>query len=144
MLDLNILQSGVRSSHKRLDAIEIVPNFVPGATNPFIFVVCGMRANDFEAVKTCMELAESDLPAKFPDMNFIIAPIANPEGYDYAVTEDHTWTKTREFHANGCRGTKISGNFPHNFEKFVEPCSEEYAGNEALSTWEAKAIYERA
>ena len=144
LLDLNILQSGVRSSHKRLDAIEIVPNYVIGGNNPFIFVVCGMRANDFEAVKTCMELAESDLPAKFPNMNFIIAPISNPEGYDFAISEDPNWTKNREEHSNGCIGTKISRNFVHNFEQTDSPCGEDYSGHESLSAWEAKAIYERA
>ena len=138
MLDLNELQS----SEKKLNAIEIIPNYVPGAN--FIFIVCGMRANDFEAAQTCMELAESDLPTKFPNMNFIIAPIANPEGYDFALLEDQNWTKNREASGNDCIGTKISQNFLHNFEKTGEPCSEDFSGNEALSTWETKAIYERA
>ena len=92
-----------------------------------------------------MELAESDLPTKWPGMNFIVAPISNPHGYDYALQEDQNWTKNRDDHGNGCFGTKIAQNFEKNFAVATEDaCSEDFAGLKALSAWEAEAIHERA
>ncbi|CAG5091440.1 Oidioi.mRNA.OKI2018_I69.PAR.g13049.t1.cds [Oikopleura dioica] len=126
----------VASSHRnKLEAIQLNEG-----SNPTVMIVCGMRANDFESAKTCADLAENNNFAEdFPGMNFIIAPVANPSGYDYALNNDRYWTKTRE--ANSvCVGTDLTRNFDVNFEVSDDPCSNEYSGASSLSTWEASAL----
>ena len=124
----------LQSSGNALDAIRI--NL---GEQPTIMIVCGMRANDFQSVQSCLELAESDLATQFPGMNFIVLPVANPSGYDYAFTTDRFWTKTRTDNSV-CKGMDLTRNFEYNFEASDDPCSSIYSGELPLLAWEADAL----
>lgn len=64
-------------------------------------------------------------------------------GYDYALTVDKTWIKTRRESKEGCIGVNLNRNFNNDFEQGSGPCSDnDYPGEESNSEPETLAISE--
>ncbi|XP_075211067.1 carboxypeptidase B-like isoform X1 [Lycorma delicatula] len=75
-------------------------------------------------------------------IDFYIAPIINPDGYEYSHTVDRLWRKNRR--NNGfCTGTDLNRNWGYKWGgagSSKQPCKEIYAGSSAFSEPETKAV----
>ncbi|XP_068142454.1 carboxypeptidase B1 [Drosophila tropicalis] len=78
------------------------------------------------------------------DYDWIILPLANPDGYEYSRNADKMWRNTRSPNTEDCFGTNLNRNFDVHWSKgyieMLDPCSEHYAGSKPFSEIEAIAI----
>ena len=72
------------------------------------------------------------------NVNYIIVPMMNPEGYDFALATNQTWQKNMRKNAD-CDGVNLNFNFEYNFQ-VSESCDDEYSGEHAASAPETKAF----
>ncbi|KAJ8711532.1 hypothetical protein PYW07_008774 [Mythimna separata] len=78
------------------------------------------------------------------DVDWIILPLLNPDGYEYSHTV-RLWRKTRSNHANNpaCLGVDGNRNFGKNWATIgvsPNPCSDIYPGPEAFSEQETRNV----
>ncbi|CAH2045145.1 unnamed protein product, partial [Iphiclides podalirius] len=79
-------------------------------------------------------------------LDWIIIPLANPDGYEYSIDEDRMWRKTRSKAHDGaedCPGVDGNRNFDHYFgtrEASANPCSLIYEGPAPFSEPEIRVI----
>ncbi|XP_050353009.1 carboxypeptidase B-like isoform X1 [Nymphalis io] len=80
------------------------------------------------------------------NIDWIIMPMVNPDGYEYSHTDARLWRRTRSFNATistECWGVDANRNFDINFNTLgvsSNPCSDIYPGHEAFSELEARYI----
>jgi len=72
-------------------------------------------------------------------VNYEIFPVANPSGYDYALTQDPAWIRNRRSISAGCEGARLDRNFNFQF-RALECQDENYGGPSAGSEPEVKFI----
>ncbi|XP_074601620.1 carboxypeptidase B-like isoform X2 [Brevipalpus obovatus] len=120
---------------------------------PIIWIDAGIHAREWIASTSAFYIA-SQLPVQYHSdpivkqlmdhFDFYIAPMVNPDGYEYTHTTNRFWRKTRSNHSKGqCVGVDANRNF--GFKWMVEgasnnPCAETYAGPKAFSEPETQAI----
>lgn len=77
------------------------------------------------------------------DVDYYMAPMANPDGYEYSRTEHRLWRKNRATN-NGdtCQGVDLNRNWSFNYTigASPSPCSDVYYGANAFSEPETKAL----
>lgn len=78
------------------------------------------------------------------DLDFLIVPIMNPDGYVYTWEHDRLWRKNRQDTGVPiCQGIDIDSAFPYHWKPSGgTPCSELYAGQGPLDALEAKHFTE--
>ncbi|XP_049829445.1 carboxypeptidase B-like isoform X2 [Schistocerca gregaria] len=117
-------------------------------TRPVIVIDAGIHAREWIAPAAALYVinqlvenaAESALTAS---VDWHIIPVLNPDGYEYTFTSERMWRKTRSTESNLCVG--VDGNRNYDFH-WMEvgassfPCSETYAGPEAFSESETRAL----
>ncbi|KAM3960476.1 carboxypeptidase B [Aphomia sociella] len=80
------------------------------------------------------------------DIDWIIIPLANPDGYQFSIEQDRMWRKTRSrAHANSdaCPGVDGNRNFDHYFgtnAAAANPCAITYEGPIPFSEPEIRVI----
>ncbi|XP_033346187.1 carboxypeptidase B-like [Bombus vosnesenskii] len=143
-----------------------------GEAKPAVWIDAGMHAREWigSAVATYIisQLVEKNSSyAKLLDnSDWMILPVANPDGYEFTHTGDRLWRKTRSNHAENqddsrflqlvnhytgwlwgkCEGVDPNRNFDYHWGEMEEggasldPCHETYAGPRAFSEPETKAM----
>ncbi|XP_076762884.1 carboxypeptidase B [Xylocopa sonorina] len=143
-----------------------------GETKPAIWIDAGMHAREWigSAVATYIlsQLVEKNSSyAKLLDnSDWMILPVANPDGYEFSHTGDRLWRKTRSNHAEDeddsrflklvnhytrwlwgkCEGVDPNRNFNYHWGEVneggasMDPCHETYAGPHPFSEPETKAM----
>jgi murein tripeptide amidase MpaA len=117
------------------------------SSKPVIFVDAGIHAREWIAPATALYLinqlvenpANSDL---IRDVDWIILPCLNPDGYEYSWNSDRLWRKTVS-PGSLCNGCDANRNFDfHWMEAGASSweCSETYAGKQAFSEVEARHL----
>ncbi|XP_047538600.1 carboxypeptidase B-like [Vanessa atalanta] len=80
------------------------------------------------------------------NIDWIVLPIANPDGYEYSHTDDRLWRRTRSYNAEvstECWGVDANRNFDVNFNTIgvsSDPCSNVYPGHVAFSEPETRYV----
>ncbi|KAH8375184.1 hypothetical protein KR200_000787 [Drosophila serrata] len=76
--------------------------------------------------------------------DWVILPLANPDGYEYSRNNNFWWRNTRKPNVNNCYGTNLNRNFGlgwgEGFTELKDPCDENYAGTEPFSESESRAV----
>ncbi|XP_017891839.1 carboxypeptidase B-like [Ceratina calcarata] len=143
-----------------------------GKAKPAIWIDAGMHAREWigSAVATYIanQLVEKNTSyAKLLDnSDWMILPVANPDGYEFSHTGDRLWRKTRSNHAENqensrflqlvnhytkwlwgkCEGVDPNRNFGYHWGEVdeggasLDPCHETYAGPRPFSEPETKAM----
>jgi len=120
-----------------------------GAKKPTLYLHCTIHAREWITTTTCLWIIDSLLNTD-PDgsrlINFfewIIIPIFNIDGYDYAHTTDRLWRKNRSTNSgSSCRGIDLNRNYGYGFGgpgSSNNPCAETFRGTAAFSSWEVSA-----
>lgn len=119
-------------------------------SKPVIFIDANIHAREWIAGMSILYLIHElvDHSADFPELyavDWMIIPMANPDGYEYSHTGDRMWRKTRSTNAGSeCYGTDPNRNFRYMWEVGIStsdaPCSLIFRGPHAESESEVKII----
>ncbi|XP_048398139.1 carboxypeptidase B-like isoform X2 [Stegostoma tigrinum] len=124
-----------------------------GSPKPAIFMDCGTHAREWISPAFCQWFVKeavrtygtrSPLNSIVNEMDFLVIPVVNVDGYVYSWTEDRLWRKTRSKNFNSdCVGTDPNRNFNAEWctsGSSRNPCSSIYCGPYAESEKEVKAV----
>ncbi|KAH8270180.1 hypothetical protein KR018_005379 [Drosophila ironensis] len=78
------------------------------------------------------------------DYDWVVLPLANPDGYEYSRNMDTWWRNTRTPNIGACTGTNLNRNFDiawgEGIPQLRDPCDENYAGQSPFSESESRAV----
>ncbi|XP_063698204.1 carboxypeptidase B1-like [Culicoides brevitarsis] len=142
--------SAGRSYEGRDIPVVVLSNGDGNRNKNTIVVDAGVHAREWishaEALFIISQLAENSTNHQdlLQTLNWIIIPIANPDGYVYTQTDDRLWRKNRRPSKNSsCIGTDLNRNFGYNWGELGasdHPCHLLYRGESAFSEKETKII----
>ncbi|KAF9821749.1 hypothetical protein SFRURICE_001860 [Spodoptera frugiperda] len=118
------------------------------STKPIVFMESLLHAREWITLpatlyaihKLVIDVTEQDL---IQDIDWIILPIANPDGYVHSHGEFRLWRKNRNTNLGvGCMGVDLNRNFDINWSEASSnvPCLDNYHGRGPFSEPEASAI----
>nr|XP_022916572.1 zinc carboxypeptidase-like [Onthophagus taurus] len=136
---------GTSSEGRSMSYIKIGNN--PG--NPTIVMDAGIHAREWISPATALYIIEQlvenqDYAYLSENINWLIVPVLNPDGYEYTHTNDRMWRKTRS-RGSTCYGVDGNRNFGFQFGGLgtsSNECSETYRGKNAFSEPETAAYSE--
>jgi len=118
--------------------------------NPGIFIEANIHAREWVTSASATWMANELLTSTHPEIREIavnndwyIVPVANPDGFVYTHTSNRMWRKTRQPYGNTCWGADPNRNFGYKWMTggaSSNPCSDTFAGSEAFSEPETKAL----
>ncbi|XP_060689991.1 carboxypeptidase B-like isoform X2 [Hemiscyllium ocellatum] len=124
-----------------------------GSPKPAIFMDCGIHAREWISPAFCQWFVkeairtygtDSLLNCLLNELDFLVIPVLNVDGYVYSWTEDRLWRKTRSRNFNSaCVGTDPNRNFNAQWcanGSSNNPCSDVYCGPFVESEKEVKAV----
>jgi len=123
-------------------------NYRPGG--PRVVLTFGIHAREWVAhaagtyaVEKMCERARSS--SYFRNVEVVLVPEGNPDGYVYSTTKDTYWRKNRNTNGgNRCKGVDLNRNWPlgygGRYGTSTNKCSDGYIGNRAGSEPESVAI----
>ncbi|XP_049829450.1 carboxypeptidase B-like [Schistocerca gregaria] len=129
-----------------LDIIQISSG--GGGSRPVILIDAGIHAREWIAPAAALyiinQLVENAAESALTDsVDWHIVPVLNPDGYEYTFTDERMWRKTRSRASILCMGVDGNRNFDFHWNEVGAssfPCSDTYAGSEAFSESETKAL----
>lgn len=102
---------------------------------PVIFIEAGVRPREWISVMSALyflhEVVEHhyDYSDLLDNFEFVVIPVANPDGYVFTHATDRLWNKNRRSVGSGCFGTDVNANFRFQFRSGSDPCSPNYPGD---------------
>ena len=113
--------------------------------NRSILVTSGMHGREFQAPIATLLAINALCMNPVSNVNIIIAPLTNPDGYERARTELRISRKTWPQHTHPCPPEKTDGvdlnrNFPSGWVPSNDNCSVTYSGSSPLSEPEARSL----
>jgi murein tripeptide amidase MpaA len=132
LFQIKVTAPGDNSSRKRivLQAMQHAREWVSGATAQYLadHLIQAFKANDERIVKLLNQV------------EFVITPVCNPDGYEYTWTNDRLWRKNRAAHP-----VDINRNWPHpswgkSPGSSPNPSAQTYQGPSAGSEPEVQAL----
>ncbi|CAB3382513.1 Hypothetical predicted protein [Cloeon dipterum] len=106
---------------------------------------CAIHAREWITPPVCLRIIDEVIadPALRDLADWYILPVANPDGYNYSITTDRFWRKTRSPNPDpDCPGTDPNRNFDFLWDAGnpTDYCSEVYPGTNAFSEPEVSGI----
>jgi len=112
---------------------------------------CQIHAREWISGATCAYIAEqliNDFKANvaqvvnlLQNLELVIVPLVNPDGYVYTWTNDRLWRKNRNANGNTCVGTDLNRNYDDHWGQggsSTNPCSDTYMGPKVASEIEVR------
>ncbi|XP_076644229.1 carboxypeptidase B [Halictus rubicundus] len=171
MVDLITIGNSYEGQPIKMVKISTGPN-KDGGPKPAVWIDAGMHAREWIGTAVATYIA-SQLVEKngnytklLDNSDWMILPVANPDGYEFSHTGDRLWRKTRSSHGEDqddsrllqlvnhyakwfwgkCEGVDPNRNFGYHWGEMDEggassdPCHETYAGPRAFSEPETRAM----
>ncbi|XP_069978709.1 carboxypeptidase A1 [Penaeus vannamei] len=121
-------------------------------SKPYVLIEAGIHAREWIAPAVATYLAQelATLGRKFlKRVTVILAPLTNPDGYEYTHTTDRYWRKNRRTTPTpSCPGVDLNRNWGVGWGdpegSSGDPCSEVYRGPESFSEPETQALRDLA
>ncbi|KAL0879726.1 hypothetical protein ABMA27_003439 [Loxostege sticticalis] len=116
---------------------------------PVIFLLSLLHAREWVALsatlyaieKLVIDVSDHDL---VNDFDWIIMPIANPDGFEFSHTTERFWRKNRRNHGGKikpwCMGVDLNRNFDVDFKSSKDPCGQTFPGPHPFSEPESVNI----
>ncbi|XP_026736513.1 carboxypeptidase B-like [Trichoplusia ni] len=147
----DVIQYGITEQNRKLVYIKVTnaaTSTSRATVKPIVVVEAAINPRDWITIPAALNVVDQILEeSKFiKDLEWIIIPVTNPDGYEYSHTNLRLWTKSRSTRSNLgiiCPGVNINRNFDLDwlhFDSSSSPCSHLYAGVEAFSEIEAQMI----
>ncbi|KAK7076739.1 hypothetical protein SK128_005364 [Halocaridina rubra] len=135
--------SSIGKSHENRD-IWLVHIKSDNASARSVWVEGGLHAREWISPAVAFGLIDNILNNEEMTSNFdfFIAPMVNPDGYEYSWTNDRMWRKNRRDNEGRCDGVDLNRNWDFHFGVGASsyPCSETYMGPSAFSEPETQAL----
>jgi len=123
----------------------------PNPNRPKVWIQCNIHAREWITSASCMFVVNEILNAYQVDpavtdllqqLEFVIIPIVNPDGFSYSWTNDRLWRKNRRNNGNSY-GVDLNRNFEYQWGgagSSGTPSSDTYRGPSAASEPETQAL----
>ncbi|CEP21740.1 unnamed protein product [Cyberlindnera jadinii] len=116
-----------------------------------IVLTAGVHAREWISTSTALftifklltEYGHSKKETRYLEqLDFLIVPVFNPDGYAYSWSQDRLWRKNRqETYIPRCFGIDIDRSFGYHWTKSEDyPCGESYSGEAAFEAIEAENL----
>lgn len=118
-----------------------------GRTKNSIFIDAGIHAREWIAPATALYLInrlvdpQSNFSKLLDELDFVIQPVVNPDGYEYTFNIYRLWRKTRSTNGVPCFGVDANRNYDfhwHEVGSSENNCAETYHGPSAFSEKESQ------
>ncbi|KAK5642673.1 hypothetical protein RI129_008840 [Pyrocoelia pectoralis] len=111
---------GVSYENRNLSAIHITTG--GEEPKPIIFIDAGIHAREWIAPAQALYILHELIENKnnkhmIEKVDWVIIPLANPDGYEYSHTTDRFWRKTRSRISKDCKGVDPNRNFDFHWMK---------------------------
>ncbi|XP_026286662.1 carboxypeptidase B-like [Frankliniella occidentalis] len=143
----------VSSAGKSVEGRDII--FVRVSKNlsqeskPVMLVDALMHAREWITLPAVLyflqQVVEGSATSLLDDIDLVVVPVLNPDGYEYSRTKDRLWRKNRNTTNKKCPGVDLNRNFDYHWADFImsggasdDPCDLQYAGGEAASEPETR------
>jgi len=120
-----------------------------------VWFQCQIHAREWISGATCMYIVnylannynvDSRVTTLLNEVELIVVPFVNPDGYEYTWSNERLWRKNRSPNAdNSCVGTDLNRNYNDHWGEggsSSNPCSDTYMGTGAASEAETRNINE--
>ncbi|XP_066933740.1 zinc carboxypeptidase-like [Clytia hemisphaerica] len=143
---MEIMEIGRSYERRPLVVVKITKNVLNEciSNKKIVWIDGGVHSREWISVAGAMWMIKELLISKKTSIQkllethvFYIAPVFNPDGYEYTFTDDRLWRKTRRpTNKKGCIGTDVNRNWNFKWgldEKNKEPCGLTYHGEKPES-----------
>jgi carboxypeptidase A2 len=139
----------VGKSYEGRDIKTITITNGDGKKKNSIFIDAGIHAREWIAPATALYLInqlvdpQSNYSKLLSEVDFVIMPVVNPDGYEYSHTTERMWRKTRSKNEVSCVGTDGNRNFDYHWgEVGASPssCSDTFRGKTPFSEVETQIL----
>ncbi|CAD0203995.1 unnamed protein product [Chrysodeixis includens] len=148
---VTVINAGLSYEGRQIKLVRISSTRFENLMKPVIVIDAMVHAREWVTTPVAiyvinqlvLELSSSVLTQ---EIDWIIIPLANPDGYEYTIDEDRLWRKTRSKSHPGaeeCPGVDGNRNFDHyhgTSAASANPCSIIYEGPRAFSEPEIRVI----
>uniref|UniRef100_A0A0K0CYU4 Peptidase_M14 domain-containing protein n=1 Tax=Angiostrongylus cantonensis TaxID=6313 RepID=A0A0K0CYU4_ANGCA len=127
--------------------------YASNSSKPILWIDAGIHAREWIAHSTALNIIwqlvhDSSYKTLLSQMDIIVVPNTNPDGYEYSRRTNRLWRKTRSKlsvsrYSDQCSGVDANRNYPFHFgEEGVShwPCQEIYCGPRAMSEPEVMGV----
>lgn len=142
--------AGSTYEQRQVRILEIKSN----SSQRAVWLDCGIHAREWISPATCIWFIDSLInnymagEAKAVELihyySFHVAPLLNPDGYEYSHNTFRMWRKNRSPNDDSfCAGTDLNRNFDFKWRtggSSDNKCADSYAGPDAASEYEIKSI----
>ncbi|KAE9413977.1 hypothetical protein Angca_006140, partial [Angiostrongylus cantonensis] len=148
---VDVWQVATSTEGRRIYAIKI--GYASNSSKPILWIDAGIHAREWIAHSTALNIIwqlvhDSSYKTLLSQMDIIVVPNTNPDGYEYSRRTNRLWRKTRSKlsvsrYSDQCSGVDANRNYPFHFgEEGVShwPCQEIYCGPRAMSEPEVMGV----
>nr|XP_021186440.2 carboxypeptidase B [Helicoverpa armigera] len=148
---VTVINAGLSYEGRQIKYVRISTTRFENLRKPVIVIDAMVHAREWVTTPVAIYIInqlvlEAKNSAIVDGIDWIIIPLANPDGYEYSIDEDRMWRKTRSKSHEGadeCPGVDGNRNFDHYWgtrPDSANPCSIIYEGPEAFSEPEIRVI----
>ncbi|XP_030023303.2 carboxypeptidase B [Manduca sexta] len=150
---VTIVNAGPSFEGRAIKYLKISTTNFTDASKPIYFMDAMMHAREWVTTPVALysihRLLENRRPEDqdlLDDIDWIILPIVNPDGYEFSHTDNRLWRKTRSVNLNvstECIGVDANRNFDIEFNTTgvsTNPCSNLFPGPYAFSEVETQYV----
>ncbi|XP_052895872.1 uncharacterized protein LOC128303059 [Anopheles moucheti] len=143
---VRVSEIGRTYEDRPIKAITISTRGTIDQTRPIVFMDGGIHAREWAGVMSVMYMIHEyvehseEYANQLSNADYVIVPVANPDGYVYTHVQNRLWRKNRSQANVLCYGVDLNRNFPFMWDRTTTECTNNFAGHTASSENETKAI----
>lgn len=143
---VRVMDYGVTHEGRPIKVITISAKEVVDEFHPVVLIDGGIHAREWAGHMAVLYLIHQLVERSAENMdllsntNWVIMPVANPDGYVYTHQSNRLWRKNRAPSNTVCTGTDLNRNFPFQWAFYGGECSIGYAGPTPASELETRAM----